>query len=435
MPDLPTKLRNRYKNSKHYLTSLYHTFKHGYPAKKLIVIGVTGTDGKTTTSHLIYEILKASGCKVALISTVGAWGPKGFIDTGLHTTTPDATVLQPLLKKFATDGVTHVVLEVTSHGLDQHRVLGSYFYAGVLTNVTHEHLDYHKTFANYRQAKAKLFRGVKVAVLNKDDNSFQYFKNHTSKKCKVLSYSTGGLADIKATKIEEKATSLSFLASDNGVGHPIKTTLSGTYNVSNILASIGVARHFGISWKTIQKAVNQFPGIPGRMEYIKHKPFTVIVDFAHTPNALNQLLSTLSKRKEKGRLIAVFGCAGLRDSLKRPLMGEIAARLADISIFTAEDPRTEEVSAIISQMIKGARAARAKEVEPLKINKLRPAKQHVFTKEPDRGRAIELAIKLARKGDIIAICGKGHEKSMAYPDGEHPWSDQEAAKAALAERK
>ncbi|MBI4029257.1 MAG: UDP-N-acetylmuramoyl-L-alanyl-D-glutamate--2,6-diaminopimelate ligase [Candidatus Blackburnbacteria bacterium] len=432
MSKLSKTILARYKNTRHYLTSLRETLKNGYPAQNLVVIGVTGTDGKTTTAHLIYEILKANRLKVALISTVGAWGPRGFIDTGLHTTTPDATVLQPMLKKFLDAGVTHVVLEVTSHGLDQHRVLGCNFYAGVLTNVTHEHLDYHKTFENYRQAKAKLFKAVKLAVLNKDDKSYEFFKRKTSKKAKIVSYSTLGLANVKATNISEKPTLLSFLASDNGVGYEIKTPLAGRYNVSNILASIGIARALKVDWKVIQKVLGQFAGIAGRMEYIKTRPYSVIVDFAHTPNALNQLLTTLqTKLPPKGRLITVFGCAGERDRSKRPLMGEIAGKLADVSVFTAEDPRSEDVNKIIGQIAKGARQAHSKEMHPGGGLGFTLWDKHVFVREPNRGKAIELAIKTAQAGDIVVICGKGHEKSMAFGKTEIPWSDQDAARTAL----
>ena len=421
----------RYKNAKHYLSSLVETVRANYPAKDLTVIGVTGTDGKTTTAHLIYEILKEGKFKVALISTVGAWGPKGFLDTGLHTTTPDAKVLQPLLAKFRSSGVTHVVLETTSHGLDQHRVFGANFWAGVLTNVTHEHLDYHKTFKKYRQAKAKLFKKVKVAVLNKDDDSFGYFKRKTNKNTKVISYSLAGMADIKAGEIKEKKSGLDFLATDNGVGHRITTVLSGKYNVSNILAAIGITRALGVDWKTIQKSVKNFRGIPGRMEHIKTRPFQVIVDFAHTPNALEKLLQTLKVGVGTGRLIAIFGCAGERDYRKRPMMGGVASRLADISIFTAEDPRSESLEKILAQMEDGARLARAREFKPTNYNRQPTTYPHIFIREPDRAKAISLGIKLAKKGDIVVICGKGHEKSLAFVDGEHPWSDQEEAKKAL----
>ncbi|MBI2591012.1 MAG: UDP-N-acetylmuramoyl-L-alanyl-D-glutamate--2,6-diaminopimelate ligase, partial [Candidatus Blackburnbacteria bacterium] len=416
----------------HCLTSLRETIKNGYPAQKLVVIGVTGTDGKTTTAHLIYEILKAARYKVALISTVGAWGPRGFADTGLHTTTPDATILQPMLKKFASAGVTHVILEVTSHGLDQHRVLGCNFYAAVLTNVTHEHLDYHRTFDRYLATKAKLFKNVKLAVLNKDDASYGFFKRKTAKKAQIVSYSTLGLANIKATNISQKSTLLSFLASDNGVGHLIKTPLAGLYNVSNILASIGLTRALGIDWKTIQKVLSHFAGISGRMEYVKTRPFSVVVDFAHTPNALEQLLSTLGANlSPKGRLITVFGCAGERDRTKRPLMGEIAGKLADISVFTAEDPRSEDVNKIIAQMVQGARKSKAKELKSLGMHLGGGRLNHIFIREPDRGKAIKLVIGLAKAGDIVVICGKGHEKSMAFGKTEIPWSDQEAARKAL----
>lgn len=431
MSELQKKFIGKYKNTKHYVGSLIQTAKAGYPAKKLHVVGVTGTDGKTTTAHLIYEILKKSGVRAALVSTIGAWIGDEFQDTGFHTTTPDASVLQPFFKKLTEKGIEYVVLEATSHGLDQHRTLGANFEIGVVTNVTHEHLDYHKTFEKYRQAKSKLFRGVKVAVINKDDNSFEFFKKRTATGARTISYATNKPADLRAINIQERPSGLVFQIAEDGVAHQIKTTLSGRYNVANITGAAGAARALGISWEKIQAGVNSFRGISGRMEVIKSKPYMVIVDFAHTPNALENLLSTLKNRLAKnGRLISVFGCAGERDQLKRPIMGAVSARIANISIFTAEDPRSESLEGILEKMAEGARGAKAAEREGnhIKIGE----KKHVFIKEPDRGRAIDLAVKIARAGDIITICGKGHEKSLAIGGKEYPWSDQETARSAIA---
>ena len=411
-------LVGKYKNTKHYLTSVKETLKAGYPARRLKVIGVTGTDGKTTTCHLIYSLLKNSGKKVALLSTVAAYIGDEVIDTGFHTTTPDAKLLQPLIKKVANSGMEYLVLETTSHGLDQHRVLGINFMMGVLTNVTHEHLDYHKTFEAYRKAKSKLFRNLKYAVLNKDDNSFDYFKSVLKPGTKLTSYSVNQTATLAAKNIKLTPKGMEFTIKEGANTSKIQTRLLGKYNASNILAAAGAARVFGVKWVEIQDALESFEGVEGRMEVIKSKKqFTTIVDFAHTPNSLENLLKTLTEIKpKKSKLIAVFGCAGQRDTLKRPVMGEISARLANISIFTAEDPRNEDVNTIIDKIMEGANKAKD---------------GHVVLREPDRKKAIKLAVSKAQKGDIVVICGKGHEKSMNFGGKELPWSDQEVARKLL----
>ena len=408
-------LRGKLKNIKHFFISIREVIKHGYPAKKMTVIGVTGTDGKTTTCHLIYEILRTAGKRVALISTIGAYFNRQKIDIGLHTTTPDATILQPLVAKMAKQGIKYLVLETTSHGLDQHRVLGCNFSIGVLTNVTREHLNYHKTFENYRRAKAKLFKKVKIAVLNKDDPSFSFFKKNIKPKTKIISYSLKEQANLKLVSAQISASGMRFIIKSGRKKIRLKTKLIGDYNLANILAAAGVARKLGVNWELIQEAIAGFTGVLGRMEAIDFgQPFSVIVDFAHTPNALEKVLRTLRKLKDKNaRLIVVFGCAGERDFLKRPIMGKIATELADISIFTAEDPRHEKVKDIIEQMVGGANEGKD------------------FHCEPDRQKAINLAVKLAKPNDVVVICGKGHEKSMAYGDRELPWSDQMAAERAL----
>lgn len=343
---------------------------YGYPAKNLVVIGVTGTDGKTTTCHLIYEILKASGLKVALVSTVAAYIGDEEIDTGFHVTTANAKVLQPLLKKIVEKKFTHVVLEVTSHGLDQNRVVGCNFYTGVITNITHEHLDYHGTFEKYKAAKMKLLKMSRFPI-------YEYSKS----KLKINN-----------------------------------THLIGDYNLYNLGAATAVAKLFGVE-KYVPLVARSFSGVPGRMEEVKNNlGIKIIVDFAHTPNALKSVLSTLSNQLTNNhKLILVFGCAGLRDHTKRPLMGEIAVKYADKVIITAEDPRTEKLDDIFSQT--------TSKIQDLTSKILR---------EDDRGKAIALAIKSAQKGDIVVITGKGHEKSMCFGKTEYPWSDKEAVIKSLS---
>jgi len=395
------------KNFGHLCLAILANIYWRFPSQKLTVIGVTGTDGKTTTVHLTHHILKTAGKKVDLISTVSA--------PGLHTTTPNPWILQKLLFQMVKRGVKYVVLEATSHGLDQHRLWGNKFAVGVVTNVTHEHLDYHKTYENYLAAKAKLFRGVRTAVLNRDDKSFEKLKAK-SQKSKVVTYGIKNKADFTPKKF------------------PFKTLLPGEYNQYNCLAAIAAASALGISSEKIRKAVASFKGVIGRMEEINEgQDFKVIVDFAHTPNALENVLKTLQKLKAKSqRLIAVFGCAGLRDIAKRPMMGEVAARLADIAVLTAEDPRTEDVNEIINQIVQGCLKGGAKEKDWSNWTNWSNLKEKIFLRISDRRQAIRFAIqKLAKKDDIVVICGKGHERSMCYGKTEYPWSDQEEARKAL----
>lgn len=410
-----------YKNKKHFLESIWAVVRNKYPTRNLKVIGVTGTDGKTTTTHLIYSILQKKKLPVAMVSTVAAFLGKKEIDTGFHVTTPDARFLQPLLKKFVEKRVKYLVLETTSHGLDQHRVLGCNFSVGVLTNITHEHLDYHQTFEKYRKTKAKLFKKVKEAVLNKDDPSFSFIKEKTNPKARIITYSLKEKAGIKTKKIKLTPSGMTFQVFQGKKNYLVKTSLIGHHNVANILAAIGATRMIGIPWDDILTALEEFSGVPGRMETIdENQNFSVLVDFAHTPKALEETLKAFKSFKTKdNKLIVVFGCAGERDYLKRPKMGKIAIKQADCVVLTAEDPRTENVNEIIAKIAVGCREAGGKEDKN-------------FFFYPDRQKAINFAIwKLAKKNDIVVICGKGHEKSMCFGKKEVPWSDQKAAKKAL----
>ncbi len=365
------------KDAREKLSSLASEF-YGNPSKKLKVIGVTGTDGKTTTSHMIYEILKKAGKKVGLISSISA--------PGLHVTSPEPLELQKLLAKMVKEGLEYVVLETTSHGIAQSRVEGIKYDIAVLTNITHEHLDYHKTFESYRDTKLKLFLSAKTSILNKDDKSYSYFNKR-----------------IKGEKITYP------------LDEEVHTNLPGSYNLQNAHAAAAVGRKLGISWKVIHAALANMKPPKGRLEKITNeKGINIFIDFAHTPNALREVLTLLNKQKT-GKLIVVFGCAGERDHKKRPMMAKIATDIADISVFTAEDPRSEKIENILSHMEKGVEN--------------RNSKYHKVT---ERGEAITYAItKLAQKGDTVVITGKAHEKSMAYNGVEYPWSDFKAVKLAL----
>jgi UDP-N-acetylmuramoyl-L-alanyl-D-glutamate--2,6-diaminopimelate ligase len=369
---------------------------YGNPSEKMKIIGVTGTDGKTTTVNLIYHILKEAGKKVGMISTINAKIGNKEIDTGFHVTCPDPTLLQKLLSDMVKAGCAYAVLEVTSHGLDQERVAGINFNLGILTNITHEHLDYHKTYQKYLLAKAKLLERSEVAILNKEDSSYKELLKLLKGKVKIVSY---GRQDIPPQLLDV-----------------VKARFTESYNRLNAAAAITAAKLLGIETKRVGFAIESFPKLVGRMEEIKNdKNIKIIIDFAHTPNALKNVLTELKARTE-GKLIVVFGSAGERDRQKRVLMGEIAANLADVIIVTAEDPRTEDVNKIIAEIEKGV--ATVGGVRCYKI--------------PERGEAIFTAInKLAQEKDLVVICGKGHERSMCYGNIEYPWSDQEAVKLAL----
>ena len=394
----------------------------------MTLVGVTGTDGKTTTANLIYAILRAAGLNAGLVSTVNACIGEEEIETGLHTTTPDPPDVQHYLARMVETGATHAVLEVTSHGLAQHRVAGCDFDVAVVTNITHEHLDFHGSLAAYRKAKARLFEGLvqsfrkpevsKAAILNRDDDSYHYLSSLPIDR--QIAYSLSGPADVTAHNICFAPDRTRFILRTPGGKVPIETPLVGAYNVSNILAaaSAGVAMDVGID--AIHAGVAAVQAIPGRMERIKEgQGFLAIVDFAHTPNALQRALQAVRRMVTgEGRVIAVFGCAGLRDREKRTTMGQIAGELADLVVITAEDPRTERMEGIMDQSATAAMAAGKQEGVDL-------------WRVPDRGEAILLACQMARPGDVVIACGKGHEQSMCFGTTEYPWDDREAMRRAL----
>jgi len=382
---VPRFLINYYHGLKAVLALIYYR----YPAQNLTVIGVTGTDGKTTTSTLIYHLLHSAGYKVALISTVAAYIGDQAIDTGFHVTSPDSFALQSLLAKIKAQGFTHVVLEATSHGLDQHRLFGTNIQIGVLTNVTQDHFDYHGDYDHYLQAKAKLFKKARLAILNSTDISFKKIKPHLPEGIKIVPYDLKTLPQSFRRIITKK--------------------FPQDYNQLNATAATLTLQHLGVDDQLLLQALPKFSGIPGRLEVLKtDHPAQIVIDFAHTPNSLKHALTHLRKTTS-GKLIAVYGAAGLRDRSKRPLMGQIGAQLADEVILTAEDPRTESVHSIINQMAEGVSQNLA----------------HTH-KIPDRHQAIAFALKLAGPHDTVAILGKGHEQSMCFGKIEHPWSDKQA---------
>ena len=436
----------RVQNGRAALAQLAAAF-YDFPARKLRVIGVTGTDGKTTTSTLIENILLAAGHTVGTITTVAAHIGGQQVDTGFHTTTPDAPDIQKYLAQMTELGTEYAIVESTSHGLAQHRLDAIDFDIAVITNLTHEHLDLHGSWENYRDATAMLFRALtqtarkprtkKVAVLNADDNARGVFdflralpadervlytrapsENQLSKNENELW--------ISARAISQTARGLRFSIETPFGELNIESPVVGLFNVSNILAAAGAAIGRRIPFDAIAQGVKITRGIVGRMERIENaRGLDVIVDFAHTPNALENALKTAraligeGASNARGRVIVVFGCAGLRDVQKRAWMGEIAGTHADLIVLTAEDPRTESLAAINAQIADG-------------LHKAGRAQGRDYFVIDDRAQAIAFAIReLAQPGDIVMLCGKGHERSMCFGTTEYPWSDQDAAHNAL----
>lgn len=411
---------------------------YDWPGRKLTVIGVTGTDGKTTTTNLLYEILLAANIKAGMVSTVNAVIGDEVLDTGFHVTTPDAHDVQKYLSRMVDAGLTHVVLETTSHGWSQYRVDACEFDLGVVTNITHEHMDEHGSYENYRAAKARLLSSLettqpkpqgnpRLGVINRDDDkSFDFLNNFI--KVNKINYGLQDGADVQAVDIDFDASGIHFTAQSKDLRIGISSPLVGAYNVSNCLAAFTSAVFgLGIQPDVAARGISALEGIPGRMERIDMgQHFTAIVDFAHTPNALKVTLEAAreirdrSPESEKPRIIAVFGSAGLRDKAKRRMMAETSAELADLTVLTAEDPRTESLDGILEEMADGARSKGGREGE-------------TFWRVADRGEAIRFALKLARPGDIVLSCGKGHEQSMCFGKTEYLWDDRTAMRAALAE--
>jgi UDP-N-acetylmuramoyl-L-alanyl-D-glutamate--2,6-diaminopimelate ligase len=409
---------------------------HGYPARQLTVVGVTGTDGKTTTCNLIHSILTAAGRRTGLVTTVNAVIGQRVMETGLHTTTPDAPDVQGYLAEMVAAGMEIAVLEATSHGLAQHRVTACDFDVAAVTNITHEHLDIHGSLKAYQQAKARLFHhlgaghrkpGVpKVAILNADDDSYRYLQRIRADR--QLAYSIEdpligpagvvATASVVAVSIRRSASDTRFTVQSPEEDFELRTVLVGDYNISNILAATGVALALGVPAEAIRQGVWRVKGIAGRMERVDEgQDFTALVDFAHTPNSLQRVLET-ARTLTNGRVIAVFGSAGLRDVGKRAWMGEIGGRLADVTVLTAEDPRTESLEDILDEMARGAEKGGAVEGQS-------------YYRVPDRAGAIQFAVSLARPGDLVIACGKGHEQSMCFGTVETPWSEHEALRAAI----
>lgn len=389
----------------HLPNAIFWNLIYGFPHRQLVLIGVTGTDGKTTTCTLIHQILQNSGLKVGLISTISS--------PGLHTTSPEPKILQKLFLEFIKQGCTHVVCEVTSHSLDQYRYWGCHFKVSALTNISHEHLDYHSTMKKYIIAKRLLFSQSDVAILNRNCEFYNEFIQGINTK--IITYGTKPKSDIQAKKVILSSKNLSFT-----LDKKLFTTDSNYhYQLFNILAAIGVCRQLKINDETIIKTIKIFPDTSGRRQEVSNDyNFKTIIDFAHTPNALYETLSSL-KIHTKGRLICIFGATGGRDQTKRPIMGQVVSQNCDIAIVTADDTRNEDIVNINDQIISG--------FDQKQIDN----KKFVFYNIPNRQDAFNLAVSLAKTGDAIIACGKGHETSILHGNTEYPWSESDAFKTAF----
>lgn len=409
----------------HLLEAVLANIKYKFPAKDLKIIGVTGTDGKTTTSSLITSILRQSGLKVGMMTTISIdLGDGNAKPNPTRLTTITAFDLQKHLAKMRDAKVDWVVLETTSHALAQNRTWGVPYSIGVMTNVTHEHLDYHRTFERYRDAKFKLFRlvggnnkGLQTGVVNADDESGELFASAVKRPIRY------GLkhGDLKVSKIKTSPKGTKFLAKFGEQEFDIDLKIPGSFNVYNALAAIGTGVALGLGDKEIERGIAAVESVEGRMNNVDEgQDFNVIVDYAHTPESFEKIFNEM-RPLTSGQLIAVFGSAGRRDEAKRPKQGEVAGRMADVVIITEEDDRDVDGQQIMEEIAAGAEAA----------GKVRDRNLYLIH---NRQKAIEAAILNARDGDTVLLLGKGHEKSILGPSGKRHWDEIAEARKALKKR-
>lgn len=402
----------------HWAQAVRAGVKNRWPARKLRVIAVTGTNGKTTTSFMIWKMLQESGHKVGLLTTVGWSDGVNYHAQIEHMTTESVGILNRRMRAIADAGAEFLVLEVTSHALSQSRILGVPVEIAVLTNITPEHLDYHRTFSNYRAAKMKLFRKAKFGVLNADDENVEWFE----KACGAGKYITYGIksGDLRAVDVKIGTKDVKYSCGDMR----IRTQIPGEFNVYNSLAAVAVGKQVGLKEKEIEQGIYALEAVEGRMTRVKAgQDFEVIVDYAHQPDALEKVFESVGHGAGfSGRIIAVHGGAGRRDHGTREPRGEILGREADVVIITEDDTRDEDPKEIAAMFVRGAEKAGKKLDDDLLV-------------ELDREKAIRKAVKLARKGDLVLILGKGHEKTILRADGPHEFEDVKVAEKVLQELK
>ena len=406
-PDLP---RVKVRDTRLALSRLACRW-YGHPSRQLTMLGVTGTNGKTTVTYLLRHILQRTGMKTGLIGTVQ--NIVGEQTLPAQRTTPDALQIQQLLSAMTKNGCSHAVMEVSSHALDQHRAEGIDFAVGIFTNLTEDHLDYHGTMGCYCDAKAKLFQMSRMGVCNADDPWTERLLAGAS--CPSVYYGIHNPAEVWAEDIFLHSRSVDFTVCTARTRTPVHLGVPGRFSVYNALGAIAACGELGIPPEECAAALATFPGVAGRMEVVPTpgKPYTLLIDYAHTPDALENVLKTV-RGFAQNRVIAVFGCGGDREREKRPLMGHIAGKLADLTIITSDNPRTEEPMAIIRDILPGIAGAEDK-----------------YIVEPDRRGAIALAMGRAAAGDVIVLCGKGHETYQEIGDKTIPMDEREIVRSLL----
>jgi UDP-N-acetylmuramoyl-L-alanyl-D-glutamate--2,6-diaminopimelate ligase len=388
------------------------------PAEVLKLIGVTGTNGKTTTSYLVDSILRAAGCEVGLLGTIGYRLVRE--DVAAPNTTPESLDLQKYLARIVRAGGTHAVLEASSHALALDRLWGCPFAVAIFTNLTRDHLDYHKTFEDYFAAKRRLFEGTGaaapgVAVVNHDD---EYGRKLVGLATRTLTYGLESGADVTTRRPDISLSGIEFTAETPAGKIEIRSKLVGRPNVYNILAAVSAGVALGLPNNVIAAGIAQLAAVPGRFERVEAgQPFLVVVDYAHTDDALRNLLATAKDLNPGGRIITLFGCGGDRDRTKRPLMGEAAGRMSEVVVLTSDNPRSEDPLLIINDAIVGIQRTKAKVIV-----------------EPDRQKAVELALDEARAGDIVLLAGKGHETYQVLRDRTIEFDDRAVARRILGKR-
>lgn len=386
----------------------------GHPAKSMTMIGVTGTNGKTSTTLLLKQVLeKTLGAKVGLIGTMENQIGDKVIPT--ERTTPESFELQSLFAQMREEGCTHVIMEVSSHAIALERVAGIHFDIAAFTNLTEDHLDFHKTMEQYCAVKAELFRRCDKGVLNADDRYFQQICTRAT--CEYLTISTAHSADIKAADLQLHAKGISFLAITPTEKQAISVPIPGRFTVYNTLSVLGICLQLGISISTVAQALKAVHGVRGRIEVVPTpgKPYTVLLDYAHTPDGLENVLRSV-RDFCKGRLIVVFGCGGDRDPIKRPIMGRIGVALSDVAIITSDNPRTEKPMDIIQDILQGI-----------------SQEQNHYIAIEDRRKAIQYAMDIGQKDDMIVLAGKGHETYQEINGVKYHLDEREEVAAYLME--
>ncbi len=423
-------------NSRRALARVACNF-YGHPSSKIKLIGITGTNGKTTTSYLLESILKEAGHPVGVIGTINVrYGGKVRV---APNTTPESLDLQGILREMVEERISHVVMEVSSHGLALDRVYGCQFDHAVFTNFTSDHLDYHKTIAHYFESKRKLFaeslkqseKRERFAVINADDPRGEEMVKGVG--LPVIRYGMGPSCDVTADEVESTSEGLSFrLKTSKGICS-VRSRLIGQYNLYNILAAAATGIGMGIPLEIIRRGVEALEGVSGRFEKVRsQKGVDVIVDYAHTHDALERVLLGIRSIRKEGRVITVFGCGGDRDRTKRPLMGAVAGRYSDLAILTSDNPRTEDPLAIMDDVEKGFQSLPLREWQRNEVASWRSGKGYV--KIADRREAIRMAIQLAQPGDTVLIAGKGHETYQIIGKERFPFDDRVEAQKALEEK-